>query len=92
MAAPNIGLRMAGPLPAEKTPLFAGDTPRQSLKHARSVAKPVPAGKLTSQSRNRHASWRVNDPTSSPDAINAWVTMQVCSVSSETIPRPNIKR
>ena len=51
-------LRMAGPLPAEKTPLWDGENPSHSLRMARSVAKPMPAGIQSSHQRSFQASFR----------------------------------
>ena len=91
-AAPRTALRIAGPLPAENTPLFFGEKPHQSLTIARAVALPTPAGKPSSHQRKRRANWRANSSGWPPDTIRAWTTMQVCSVSSDTMPRPKKKR
>jgi len=42
-AAPMIAARIAGPLPAEKTPLCFGLNPRQSFMQARNIVRPTPA-------------------------------------------------
>ena len=52
----------------------------------------VPAGKPRSQKRNRQARDRAKTSTSSGARSRAWPVMQVCSVSSLTMPRPNRKR
>ena len=78
--------RMAGPLPAENTPLFPGGDPNHSFKMERRVAKPIPAGKPRSQKRNRRDNSLANRSASPAEAMSACATMQVCSVSSETIP------
>ena len=52
IAAPKTAARIAGPLPAEKTPLRLGGTPTQSFSVARTVASPAPAGKPSSHNRN----------------------------------------
>src|SRR5207253_9331293 len=49
---------MAGPLPAKCTPLRVEGNPSHNLRMARSVAKPIPAGIPSSQSRNFHARQR----------------------------------
>jgi hypothetical protein len=42
-------LRMAGPLPAENTPLLPGDAPSQSLSDDLRVARPMPPGTQAAQ-------------------------------------------
>jgi hypothetical protein len=83
---------MTGPLPADQTPLRADGHPSQSFTTARRVARPVPAGKPRSQKRNRQARNRAKASTSSGARSRAWPVMQVCSVSSLTMPRPSRKR
>jgi hypothetical protein len=83
---PMIAARMAGPLPAEKTPLLSGENPSHNLTIARKVANPIPAGSPRSQKRNLPDNSRANPSTSPAESMSAWATMQVCSVSSETIP------
>jgi len=84
---PRSGLRIAGPLPAENTPLRVGAQPSQSFTTARRVANPTPAGRSASQTRSWRARLRVNASTSPAEAIRAWATMHACSVSSDTMPR-----
>jgi len=92
MAAPRTAARIAGPLPAEKTPLRRGENPRHSFRIARSVARPSPAGIHSSQPRRLHASCVRKRSTSLPERHSACATRQLCSVSSDTMPRPNAKR
>jgi hypothetical protein len=54
-ATPISALRMAGPLPAENTPLREGGQPSQSLRMARNVAKPMPAGRASNHQRSECA-------------------------------------
>jgi len=89
--APSTAARIAGPLPAEKTPLAAGGTPHHSLTAARSVARQVPAGRPSNHHRSPRAKCRTNAPGSPAEAISACATRQVCSVSSDTMPRPGKK-
>ena len=56
------------------------------------VAFPTPAGRAKIHQRNRDANRLVNVSTLSPDSIKDCATMQVCSVSSEIMPRPNTNR
>ena len=43
------GARIAGPFPAENTPLRWGEKPSHSFKVERKVAEPAPPGMPTSQ-------------------------------------------
>ena len=83
---------MAGPLPAEKTPLRWLGNPSHSLRTALNVANPMPAGRPSNQNRKRHARLFANVSTSPPETIRAWATIHACSVSSETMPFPNTNR
>ena len=53
---PRTAARMAGPLPAENTPLRSGENPIHSLMIDRSVAIPIPAGNPSNHRRNPQAS------------------------------------
>src|SRR5439155_25658375 len=77
-----IALRIAGPLPAECTPLRVGGNPSHNLRMARSVAKPIPGGIPSSQSRSFHARQRWKAIGSFGCASSACATKSVCSVSS----------
>ena len=80
---------MLGPFPAEYTPLLPGGNPIHSFRIALAVALPTPAGKASSQKRNRHPSERANLSSSVGLTSSACPTKHVCSVSSLTIPRPS---
>ena len=55
-AKPITGARMSGPLPAEHTPLRAGEQPSQSRTHARNVPRPMPGGRQALHPRSRQPS------------------------------------
>ena len=60
-SVPRIGERIAGPFPAENTPLRSGETPNQSLAPERSVARPTPGGSVAIHQARRRPSafWKV---------------------------------
>jgi hypothetical protein len=49
MAAPSTAARIAGPFPADATPLADREKPIASFRPARAVAMPAPAGTIISQ-------------------------------------------
>ena len=57
--APIALVRMAGPLPADFTPLCEGGKPMQSFRMLRPVARPIPAGRLINQKRRHMARRRL---------------------------------
>ena len=83
-----IAARIADPLPADRTPLLVGGNPIHNLSIALSVAKPIPAGKPSSQQRSRQARDLRKRSTFPRDAISACAVIQACSVSSLHMPRP----
>lgn len=87
--APMMALRIAGPLPAEFTPLCSGENPIQSRRHALAVANPAPAGNAIIHQRSFHASRRRKTATSSPASIKACAVISACSVSSLIMPYPS---
>ncbi len=92
VTSPSNALRIAGPFPALRTPLRSGDTPHHSLRQARSVPNPTPAGTRRSHHRSRRAKSRRNASNSPPPATSDCATITVCSVSSLHNPRPAIMR
>ncbi len=83
---PKIGARIAGPFPADLTPLRLAGNPIHNLRMALSVPMPMPAGNPNSHQRSRQANERRKRVTSPCEANHACAVMQVCSVSSLTIP------
>ena len=83
---PRTAARIAGPLPAERTPARAGGTPTHSLPHALSVAIPMPGGPARNQRRSPDASRRRNASTSPPANATASAVSPACSVSSDPHP------
>ena len=90
--APIGAARIAGPLPAERTPLLAGEKPSQRRTIERSVPSPIPAGKDRNHQRRLQAKRRAKASTEAGCASRAWLMNSVCSVSSLSIPRPAISR
>lgn len=86
---PAAATRIAGPLPAENTPLRSGDTPNHNLTIDFNVAIPIPAGSPNSHQRKLPANSFRNAATSRGCFINARPSKTECSVSSETIPYLN---
>ena len=89
---PMIPARIAGPFPAERTPLRSGGHPNHDLTSDRAVANPTPAGRRSNHQRSRRASDFANADASSGCSISASAVSHICSVSSLTMPRPLMNR